>query len=77
MGFNSGFKGLMNVLYVNKQEFSALSWRSNQGYNKMHCQPTIQMYSLVPNNGLELNIPFIMLYGSSCDVEECNIISYF
>ena len=31
MGFNSGFKGLINVLYVNKQEFSASSWRSNQG----------------------------------------------
>jgi len=31
MGFNSEFKGLINVLYVNKQEFSALSWRSNQG----------------------------------------------
>jgi len=35
MGFNSGFKGLINVLYVNKQEFSASSWRSNQGYIKV------------------------------------------
>ena len=24
---------LINVLYVNKQEFSASSWRSNQGYS--------------------------------------------
>jgi len=33
MEFNSGFKGLINVLlYVNKQEFSASSWRSNEGY---------------------------------------------
>ena len=28
MGFNSGFKGLINVLYVNKYEFCASSWRS-------------------------------------------------
>ena len=42
MGFNSGFKGLINVLYVNKQEFSASSWRSNQGYTKMYGQPTIK-----------------------------------
>jgi len=27
---------------VNKQEFSASSWRSNQGYTKMHGQPTIK-----------------------------------
>jgi len=33
----------MYVLYVNKQEFSASSWRSNQGYTKMlHGQPTIK-----------------------------------
>jgi len=43
MGFNSGFKGLINVLYVNKQEFSASSWRSNQGYTKMHGQPPIKI----------------------------------
>ena len=24
-----------------------MSWRSNQGYNKMHGQPTIKMYSVV------------------------------
>jgi len=29
-------------LYVSKQEFSASSWRSNQGYTKMHGQPTIK-----------------------------------
>ena len=34
---------LINVLYVNKQEFSASSWRSNQGYTKMHGQPTINI----------------------------------
>jgi len=28
---------------VNKQEFSASSWRSNQGYTKMHGQPTIKI----------------------------------
>jgi len=28
---------------VNKQEFSASSWRSNGGYTKMHGQPTIEM----------------------------------
>jgi len=27
---------------VNKQEFSASSWRSYQGYTKMHGQPTIK-----------------------------------
>jgi len=27
---------------VNKQEFSASIWRSNQGYTKMHGQPTIK-----------------------------------
>jgi len=27
---------------MNKQEFSASSWRSNQGYTKMHGQPTIK-----------------------------------
>jgi len=32
----------MNALYVNKQEFSALSWKSNQGYTKMHGKPTIK-----------------------------------
>jgi len=42
MRFNSGFKGLINVLYVNKQEFSVSSWRSNQGYNNMHGQPIIK-----------------------------------
>jgi hypothetical protein len=42
MGFNSAFKGLINVLYVNKQEFNASSWRSNQGYTKMHSQPTLK-----------------------------------
>jgi hypothetical protein len=35
-------RSLINVLYVNKQEFSASSWRSNQGYTKMHGQPTIK-----------------------------------
>ena len=44
MGFHSGFKGLINVLYVNKEEFSASSWRSNQGYTKMHGQPTINNF---------------------------------
>jgi len=28
---------------VNKQEFNASSWRSNQGYTKMHGQPTIKI----------------------------------
>jgi len=27
---------------VNKQEFSASSWRSNEGYTKMHSQPIIK-----------------------------------
>jgi len=31
------------VLYVNKQEFSASSWRLNKGYTKMHGQPTIKI----------------------------------
>jgi hypothetical protein len=34
---------IINVLYVNKQEFSASSWRSNQGYTKIHSQPTIKI----------------------------------
>jgi hypothetical protein len=33
----------MNVLYVNKQEFSASNCRSNQGYTKMHGKPTIKI----------------------------------
>ena len=28
-----------------KQEFSASSWRSNQGYTKMHGQPTIKIWT--------------------------------
>jgi len=36
----------MNVLYANKQEFSASSWRSNQGYTKMHGQQTIKIFIL-------------------------------
>jgi len=28
---------------VNKQEFIASNWRSNQGYTKMHGQPTIKI----------------------------------
>jgi hypothetical protein len=28
---------------VNKQEFSASSWRSNQGYTTMHGQATIKI----------------------------------
>ena len=47
MGFNSGFKVLMNVLYVYKQEFCASSWTSNQGYSKMHVQPTIKFQTNV------------------------------
>jgi hypothetical protein len=43
MGFNLAYKGLRNILYVNKQEFSASIWRSNQGYTTMHGQPTIKM----------------------------------
>jgi hypothetical protein len=35
------YRNLINVLYVDKQEFSASVWRSNQGYTKMHGQPTI------------------------------------
>jgi len=31
---------------VNKQEFSASHWRSNQGYTKMHGQPTIKFYDV-------------------------------
>jgi len=38
---------LINVLYVNKQEFSASSWRSNQGYTKVHGQPTIKINAIV------------------------------
>jgi hypothetical protein len=36
-------RSLINVLYVNKQEFCASSWRSNQGYTMMHGQPIIKM----------------------------------
>ena len=33
---------------MNKQEFSASSWRSNQGYTKMqHGQPVINMKQIV------------------------------
>jgi hypothetical protein len=35
---------LINVLYVNNQEFSASSWRSIQGYTKMHGQPPIKIW---------------------------------
>jgi hypothetical protein len=34
------YRILINELCINKQEFSASSWRSNQGYTKMHGQPT-------------------------------------
>ena len=34
---------IINVLYENKQEFSASSWRSNQGYTKIHGQPTVKI----------------------------------
>ena len=37
------WRSLINVLYVNRQEFSASSWRSNQCYTKMHGQPTIKI----------------------------------
>jgi len=43
MGFNSAFKGLIKVLYVNKQEFCASSWRLDQGYTMMHGQPIIKI----------------------------------
>jgi hypothetical protein len=39
------YRSLINVLYVNKQEFSASSWRSNHGYTKMHGQPSIKMWN--------------------------------
>jgi len=29
---------------VNKREFGALGWRSNQGYTTMHGQATIKIY---------------------------------
>jgi len=32
---------------VNKQEFSASCWRWNQGYTKMHGQPTIKTGTVV------------------------------
>jgi len=34
---------LINVLYVNKQEVCASSWRSNQNYTTMHGQPVIKI----------------------------------
>ena len=37
-------RSVINVLYVNKQEYCASSWRSNQGYAKTHGQPVIKMY---------------------------------
>ena len=37
-------RSLIHVLYVNKQEFSASSWRSTQGYTKMHGQPAIKIH---------------------------------
>ena len=40
-------RSLINILYVNKQEFSASSWRSNQGYTKMHSQPTIKIMCIL------------------------------
>ena len=40
-------RSLINVLYVKKQEFGASSWRSNQGYTKMHGQPTIKYYRML------------------------------
>jgi primase-polymerase (primpol)-like protein len=36
------YRILINALYVNKQEFSASIWISNQGYTKMNGQPTIK-----------------------------------
>jgi hypothetical protein len=37
------YRSLINVLYVNKQELCASSWRSNQGYTMMHDQPIIKI----------------------------------
>jgi len=42
MGFNSAFKGLINVLYVNKQEVSA-------SYTMTHGQPIIKILRCVWN----------------------------
>ena len=35
-------RSLINVLYVNKQEFCSSSCRSNQGYTTMHGKPIIK-----------------------------------
>jgi len=44
-------------LYVNKQEFSASSWRSNQGYTKMHGQPTIKKCVSMSSTNFTWSIP--------------------
>jgi hypothetical protein len=66
--FQAVSRSLINVLYVNKQEFSASSWRPNQGYTEMQGQPTIKMYflvylsvSLFPNSYLILFWEFYFL----------------
>jgi hypothetical protein len=48
------------VLYVNKQEFSASSWRSNQGYTKMlHGQSIIKFMPVVINERFDVLIVII------------------
>ena len=48
------YRSLINVLYVNKQEFSASCWRSNQGYTKMHGQPTIKIRGDLQTEGYSI-----------------------
>ena len=75
MGFNSGIKGLINVLYENKQEFSASSWRSNQGYTKMHCQSNVNVFNCYcvslsginrPGPGKDYAFPYRLEVKHSC-----------
>jgi len=55
---------------VNKQEFSASSWRSNQGYTKMHGQPIIKTHFSVYRSQWFPSLPPCKNLKNSCSYPE-------
>jgi hypothetical protein len=60
----------VNILYVNKQEFSASSWRSNQGYTKMYGQPTVKVIKLI----IEIFFLKCKIYWNVISIYNCDVI---
>jgi hypothetical protein len=48
-----------NLLYVNKQEFSASSWKSNQGYTKICGQLTIKICNAKQDRYTNTNVLYV------------------